>query len=878
MGKPTITQRGFIKTIFILPFLFLSFAVTVHGAQWAKTYGADGLYWAGQQWANSIQQTADGGYIVAGATTAFDAGFSQGWVLKLDADGVVQWEKQYGLGDGEEINCIRQTSDGGYIAAGRNYPMTYPQVKYQAWVFKLHENGTTDWSWTFGGGENDVANSVQETSDGGFIVAGSSASFHTQGGKDMWVFKLSGTDGTLIWQHTFGGAGDDEANSVQQTSDGGYIVAGSTSSFGNLYPYAWVFKLDENGALEWQKRYGHGDGTAANSIQQTSDGGFIVAGNSYLFVLPQRWYDAWVFKIDENGVFVWGKDFGGSDNDYANSIQQTSDGGYIVAGQTESSGAGDSNLWVLKIDSDGNIPGCEIASTLPGTGVDTTANGISTSAATGEGILHFPLSNLLTGINTDATIGVQCFIICTYSILPTSRAHGSGAETGTVNVTATAGCEWTATSNAAWVTITSGISGTGNGTVGYSVSANPSNSPRIGTMTIAGETFTVTQEAGVCTYSILPTSRSHGSGAETGSVDVTTLIGCTWMATSNAAWITITSGSNGTGNGTVSYSVSANPSSIPRSGTLTIAGKTFTVNQDGVACTYSILPTSRSHGPGAETGTVDVTSPEGCSWTATSNAAWITITSGSAGSGNGTAGYSVSANASPTSRTGTLTVAGQTFTVTQDGSVYPIVLTSPADQTSFDACSFYSLPTFAWNPTGSFKSYQIEFSSSDTFDSIPVKVKTSKTEIVIPSSTWKKILSIPGGQVFWRVVGTRTNKTQATSNVCLLLVGAAQEVENPEISPTAKASLPTLSWTNRCNIKFKVWFGNDSQFSKRKSFSFNLKNPSGTFSKALTSSQWSSIRKLVGDVSGSTVYWYVESWDGLNRRSQTDVMSFVLAD
>ncbi len=139
-------------------------------------------------------------------------------------------------------------------------------------------------------------------------------------------------------------------------------------------------------------------------------------------------------------------------------------------------------------------------------------------------------------------------------------------------------------------------------------------------------------------------------------------------------------------------------------------------------------------------------------------------------------------------------------------------------------------------------------------------------------------LSIPGGQVYWRVVGTRTNKTQATSNVCLLLVGAAQEVENPQISPTSKGSPPTLSWTNRCNVKFKVWFGNDSQFSKRKSFSFNLWNPSETFTKPLTSSQWTSIRKLVGDTAGSTIYWSVESWDGLNRHTQTDVMSFVLTD
>jgi hypothetical protein len=222
----------------------------------------------------------------------------------------------------------------------------------------------------------------------------------------------------------------------------------------------------------------------------------------------------------------------------------------------------------------------------------------------------------------------------------------------------------------------------------------------------------------------------------------------------------------------------------------------------------------------------------------------------------------------------------QNFTLTVD-TLSPITLTSPSDQTSFDACSFYSLPTFAWNPTEPFKSYQIQFSSSDAFGSISAKIKTSATEVQLSSSTWKKILLIPGvngGSVYWKVIGTRADKTQATSNVCSLLIEAAHEVESPQISPTSKGSLPTLSWTNHCNMKFKVWFGNDSQFSKKKSFSFNLKNLSETFTKGLTSSQWSSIGKLVGNAAGATIYWYIESWDGLKRNAKTDVMSFVLTD
>jgi len=171
-----------------------------------------------------------------------------------------------------------------------------------------------------------------------------------------------------------------------------------------------------------------------------------------------------------------------------------------------------------------------------------------------------------------------------------------------------------------------------------------------------------------CTYSISPTSRSHGSGAESGSVSVTTQSGCSWSASSNANWITITSGSSGTGNGTVYYSVSANTSTSSRTGTMTIAGQTFTVYQSGTTCTYSISPTSRSHSSGAESGTVSVTAQSGCSWAATSNVSWITITSGSSGTGSGTVYYSVSANTSTSSRTGTITIAGQTFTVSQSGA------------------------------------------------------------------------------------------------------------------------------------------------------------------------------------------------------------------
>jgi hypothetical protein len=163
----------------------------------------------------------------------------------------------------------------------------------------------------------------------------------------------------------------------------------------------------------------------------------------------------------------------------------------------------------------------------------------------------------------------------------------------------------------------------------------------------------------------------------------------------------------------------------------------------------------------------------------------------------------------------------------------------------------------------------------------PVKVKTTTLEATITSSTWKRVLSIPGGTVYWRVVGTRANRTKFISESRSIIIEPPQAVGNLNISFTSKGSLPELSWDNNCNTKFKVWFGSDEQFTKKTAFASNIKNPNdneGEFTKLLTLGQWMAIRRVVGDTSGSTIYWYVESWDGLGRHNKTDVMGFVLRD
>jgi photosystem II stability/assembly factor-like uncharacterized protein len=291
------------------------------------------------------------------------------------------------------------------------------------------------------------------------------------------------------------------------------------------------------------------------------------------------------------------------------------------------------------------------------------------ASGTGNGTVSYSVAANSAGARTGTiTIAGQTGTInqaaaaCSYSIDPTNLSAPAEGATGTVAVTTGSWCNWTAVSNDAWITVTGGSSGTGNGTVGYSVAVN-SGGARTGTITIAGQTFTVNQAAAACSYSIDPTGISPPPEGASGTVVVTTGSWCDWTAVSNDAWITVTGGASGTGNGTVSYSVAPNPSGA-RTGSITIADKTFWVNQAAAACSYSIDPTSISPPAGGATGTVAVTTDSWCNWIAVCNDAWITVTGGASGTGNGTVSYSVAANTGA-ARTGTCTIAGQIFTVNQ---------------------------------------------------------------------------------------------------------------------------------------------------------------------------------------------------------------------
>lgn len=315
----------------------------------------------------------------------------------------------------------------------------------------------------------------------------------------------------------------------------------------------------------------------------------------------------------------------------------------------------------------------------------------SGGSGTGNGTVNYSVAaNTGTSPRTGTiTVAGKTFTVtqaaaCTFNIAPTSASVPGSGGTGNVGVTTAAGCAWTATSNDPWITIPSGGSGTGNGTVNYSVAANTGTTPRTGTLTVAGQTFTVMQAA-ACTFAISPSSVSIPNSGGSGNVGVDTTAGCAWTASSNAPWITITGGGSGTGDGTVNYLVAANTETTPRTGTVTIGGQTFTVSQAAAACTFSISPTSASAPSNGATGSVGVTTTTGCAWTASSNASWITITNGGNGNGNGAVSYSVAANSGTSGRTGTMTIAGRTFTVTQVGNT-PAAFCGNGVQETGEAC------------------------------------------------------------------------------------------------------------------------------------------------------------------------------------------------
>jgi hypothetical protein len=253
---------------------------------------------------------------------------------------------------------------------------------------------------------------------------------------------------------------------------------------------------------------------------------------------------------------------------------------------------------------------------------------------------------------------------CTYKLGRTSLSPGRSAQAFTIGMTASAGCAWTVSTDTSWITITDGRTGSGTGSFRIAVAAN-SGSARTGTVHAATESLTVRQDSGTCSYSIKPGSYHAGRGPDDILVSVTADAGCAWTATTSADWVTVAEGRTGSGSGTVRLLIPSN-SGGPRTALVSMAGETFTLNQDG-GCDTRIKPKNYHSGRGPDDIRVAVSAKEGCSWTASSNASWVTVAEGATGSGDGTVRLLVQPNQGP-DRSTTLTIAGQPFELRQDGA------------------------------------------------------------------------------------------------------------------------------------------------------------------------------------------------------------------
>jgi len=336
------------------------------------------------EYAYDIAIGTEGGYIIAGYTNSNDGdvigqhGSDDYWVVKVDVDGSIEWQKCLGGSLSDQAFSIENTVDGGYVIAGRSSSTDGDvhgnQGQMDSWIVKINEVGIIEWERCYGGASLDGAYDINVTDDGGYIVAGTTMSIDSitgyPEGWDLWVFKINALVG-LEWQNSYGGSNNDAARSIEQTSDGGFIVAGySDSNDGDLETnYGdidyWVVKLSADGLLENQRNYGGSGYDMATSIHQTEDGGYILAGfsNSSDGEVSNAFglFDYWIVKLNETLDIQWQKSFGGSSDDLPGSIQITNKGGFLVAGESHSNDGnvsgnkGQSDYWILALNETGSI-------------------------------------------------------------------------------------------------------------------------------------------------------------------------------------------------------------------------------------------------------------------------------------------------------------------------------------------------------------------------------------------------------------------------------------------------------------------------------------------------------------------------------------------
>jgi len=378
-GKQTYllpAQLGRLKILFHDTLLLVDTALTLQGGQklsydltaqidslrrpakvitFEKTYGG----WSHDE-GYDVQPTTDGGYIVVGFTDSYLAGYAaditparQVYLIKTNSHGDTLWTKAYGGPDGDYGEAVEPTRDGGYIIVGAIY--SYGTGDGNVYLIKTDSLGFKQWDRTYGGQSNETGEGVQLTNDGGYIVAGSTYPYgYYQGGKksDVYLIRIDSL-GKKLWEKTYGGSKDEYGHAVQLTSDRGYIVVGSTDTYGAGNSDVYMIKTDSLGKKLWEKTYGSSNNESGFSVQLTSDSGYIVVGVTYSKGAGEA--DVYLIKTDSLGDSLWTKTYGCPHDDWGNAVRQTSDGGYIVVGRFRAPGSAGPDVYLIKTDSLGYV-------------------------------------------------------------------------------------------------------------------------------------------------------------------------------------------------------------------------------------------------------------------------------------------------------------------------------------------------------------------------------------------------------------------------------------------------------------------------------------------------------------------------------------------
>ncbi len=310
---------------------------------WSRTLGGTG--W---DFATAVQETRDGGYVLAGATNSFGAGGQDILLVRLDDQGAVLWSSTFGGPGNERAEGVLLDPEDNIIVFGTTD--THGAGSGDFYLIKADANGEEIWSRTYGGSEDEMAGAFERTNDGGFILVGTTRSFGSEK-RDVYVVRTN-SHGDRIWDRRHGSEAHDVAYGVKETTDGGYVVVGATEGTDSGTWDVYLIRMDENGDTLWHRTWGDGGYEVGYSVIEAADLGFFVSGYRDPFG-PDKW-DVFLLRTDEDGRILWSTTYGGPGNDRADALQQTEDGGLVIAGSADGYGSGGWDISLIRTDAEGN--------------------------------------------------------------------------------------------------------------------------------------------------------------------------------------------------------------------------------------------------------------------------------------------------------------------------------------------------------------------------------------------------------------------------------------------------------------------------------------------------------------------------------------------